>query len=384
MKNIKIHSIIVLVGILAFFISCEKTSIAPASNYNCTVDFQDNSISHPKAVIYQEILERNRKAGLVGAALLVKDESGLWMSANGKADITADVDLQLCNPFFIASISKLITATCVMTFIEEGILNLEDPISKWLPNEIIKEVSNAEEAQIVHLLAHTSGIIDFYTITNVLDNINNDENNWTQEDILAYTYGKKATNAVGERHEYSNTNYLLLGMIMENASNQTLETIYQERVFNPLNLTSAYYSATIKIPSNAVKGYSALYKENQFIETTNFYIDDLGIGGDGGVLMNIYDLWQFVDNLLSGNIVSESTLANMKNLNYGFGDYGLGFEEHDINDRVSIGHGGSIVGFNNYLTHYPERNATMILLTNSDGNNHWGNIIGETLDAMAE
>ena len=128
----------------------------------------------------------------------------------------------------------------------------------------------------------------------------------------------------------------------------------------------------------------SLYKDNEFIETTNFYIDDLGIGGDGGVLMNIYDLWQFVDNLLSGNIVSEETLADMKNLDYGFGDYGLGFEEHDINDRVSIGHGGGIVGFNNYFTHYPERNETMLLLTNSDGNEYWGNIIGETLDVMAE
>jgi len=384
MKNIKIHPVIALLSIFTLLMSCEKTSIAPASNYNCTIDFQDNSADHPKAAIYQEILARNRKAGIVGAALLVKDKSGLWMSADGKADIAADVDLQLCNPFFIASISKLITATCVMTFIEEGVLSLEDPISKWLPEEIIKEVSNAGESKIVHLLAHTSGIIDFYTLTNVLDNINNDKNNWTQEDILAYTYGKKATNAVGERHEYSNTNYLLLGMIMENASNQNLETIYQKRIFQPLNLTSAYYSASTKIPTNAVKGYSALYKENQFIETTNFYIDDLGIGGDGGVLMNIYDLWQFVDNLLSGNIISETTLADMTNLDYGFRDYGLGFEEHDVIDRVSIGHAGGIIGFNNYFTHFQEEDATMILLTNSDGNHYWGNIIGETLNAIFE
>jgi D-alanyl-D-alanine carboxypeptidase len=388
-----------LIGILTFiFSSCEKNEVLPESNYNCSFDGIDSSAFHPNASIYQNILESNRKNGLVGAVLLVKDQNGVWVGADGYADISSNVKMQSCNTFLIASISKVFTSAAIYRYIDQGILSLDDPISQWLDASIVDKVKNADEAQIKHLLAHTSGIADYYTFQFELDRINKLTNDFTKQDVLKYVYGVNPTNAVGESYYYSNTNFLLLAMILEQASGLSFEQVYQQEVFTPLGLSSAYYSEENPIPYGCVKGYVDIYGNGQFAESEFLYNDELGIGGDGGIAINAWDLATFFEQMMKGNLISSSSLNEMTNWfdlpsdwTYegdvlGQNQNGFGIERYNTEYGSVVGHTGGIDGFITLAMHFPDDNITFVLLTNSAGNEQGGNsfesIIREVLEEI--
>lgn len=368
---------ITVLFIVSFFviISCKKDQINPKDNYECNFSFNDSSWLHPKANIYQNILDQNMKDGLVGAVLLVKDKNGLWIGSGGKADIASNIDMKPCNTFLIASISKVFTAAAVYKYIDKGIIKMDDPINKWLSSEINDEVGNAKEAQIKHLLSHTSGISDYYTDMYELDRMNKVNNHFTKEEVLTYIYGKKTHFTPGETYHYSNTNYLLLAIILENASGLSFETIYEQEVFSPLVLNSAYYSESKPIPDGCVKGYSDLFTAGQLAESQNLYEDELGIGGDGGIAINAYDLANFLEQLIKGNLISSASLNEMTNWfdlpedwhweTYGETENGYGLEKFNTDYGYAVGHTGGIDGFNSYGFYFPEKDMTYVLFVNN-------------------
>ncbi len=373
MKTNNLFAIALLATLVA--ISCQKNEIIPNETYDCNFSFNDTSDIHPKANIYQNILDENIQDGLVGAVLLVKDDDGMWIGAGGKADIASNVDMKPCNTFLIASISKVFTAAAVFRYIDKGVLSLEDPISKWLSDEIVKKVDNANEAQIKHLLSHTSGIVDYYTDMFELDRENKENNHFTKEEVLTYVYGKKANNAVGETYRYCNTNYLLLAIILEKASGLTFEEIYKQEVFSPLGLNSAYYSESKPIPDGCVKGYSDIYAAGELVDAQHLYQDELGIGGDGGIAINAYDLAVFLEQLMKGNLISTSSLDEMTNWfdlpenwhwkTYGQTENGYGIEKFNTDYGYAVGHTGGIDGFNTFGFYFPEEDMTYILFVNN-------------------
>jgi len=387
------RTLILFSTILLVFSSCEQNEIVAPEKYNCSFAHQDSSTIHPKAAIYQEILDRNRKAGIVGASLMIKDKDGVWIGASGKANIASGVDVQPCSRFLIASISKSFTAAIVFALIDDGVLSLDDPVNKWINKSITDKVANSNESTLFHLLNHTSGIPDYYTLQFELDRINKIDNGWTQEDVLTYTYGKKATNGVGETYYYSNTNYLILGMIIEHASGLALEEVYHQKVFDPAGLTSTYYSTTRPIPEGTVKGYKDIYGNGQYVESDYLYKDELNTA-DGGIATNAYDLGLFFEKLLTGEIVSQQSLEQMTAFEYlpsdwvdeDFGHFknGLGLDYNQSPYGNSVGHTGSIDGFLSIAQYFPEADATFILMVNSDSNENQQrlNIYQECLENM--
>jgi D-alanyl-D-alanine carboxypeptidase len=368
-KTIYIFSIFCL-----FLSSCEKNEIVSPETYNCSFVHNDLSAIHPKAAIYQSILDKNRKLGIVGASLMIKDKYGIWVGSSGKADIASNVNVKPCNRFLIASISKVFTAAAVFRYIDQGLLSLDDKVSDFLANDIVNKIENAESATIRHLLNHTSGIADYYTVQHELDRINTEYNNWRQEDVLKYVYGKNATHKVGETYYYSNTNFLLLGIILEKVSGQSLEDVYQNQIFSPLQLTSAYYGKEIPIPSDVVKGYFDIYGNGQYVESEFLYKDELNTA-DGGIIINAYDLGVFFEALMKGQLISDNSLNEMTawfDLPEGLGDEdfghfqnGLGLEHNNTDYGLSVGHTGGIDGFLSIAQYFPNQDATFILLVNS-------------------
>lgn len=145
------------------------------------------------------------------------------------------------------------------------------PVNKWIDHSINNKVENANSATIKHLLSHTSGIHDYYTVAFEMARYNVEYNYWSQEEILKFVYGKNATLTVGESYSYSNTNYLLLGMIIENINDLTLKEAYYKRIFNPLGLQNAFYdSKEHATPSSLISGYCNLYGNDYVLY--DFYI----------------------------------------------------------------------------------------------------------------
>ncbi len=367
--------ILVTLAICTGILSCTKPEIKPSNTYACQFEYNDTSLTHPKASTYQNILDENQKKGMVGAVLLVKDQDGMWIGSTGQADIASNVDMQPCNRFLIASISKVFTAAAVFRYVDKGLIDIEDPISKWLSDEIVSKVANADKAKVKHLLAHQSGIPDYYTPKFELDRFNKDYNNFTKEEVLTYIYGKKANFDVGSTYGYCNTNYLLLSIILENASGLSFEQVYQNEVFNPLNLTSGYYSESNPIPDDCVKGYPAFNTKGTVTEGEHYYYDELGIGGDGGIAINAYDLAVFLERLMKGDLISQSSLNHMTDWfdipedwhweSYGQTENGKGLEKFNTEYGYAVGHTGGIDGFNTFGFYFPETDMTYILFVNN-------------------
>ncbi|MCG8574073.1 MAG: beta-lactamase family protein [Flavobacteriales bacterium] len=356
-------------------IACQKNEVLKTEDYACDLPIVDPSLTHPKAATYQGILDKNAKNGMVGAILLVKDKEGLWMGASGQADIASNVPMKSCNTFLIASISKVFTAAAVYRYADKGLLSTDDLISKWLPTEMIDKIDNAKEAKISHLLSHTSGIHDFYTNRFELDRTNKVFNEWDKEKVVTYIYGKKANFEVGSSYAYSNTNYLLLSIILEKVSGKSFEQVYQEEIFSPLNLSSAYYSETDPIPAGCVKGYSDFTADGNLIDSQHLYQDELGIGGDGGIAINAYDLAVFLEELMKGNLISDSSLEEMTNWfdmpedwhwkTYGQNENGFGLEKFNTDYGYAVGHTGGIDGFSSFGFYFPDEDMTYILFVNN-------------------
>ena len=393
MNKIKLQ--LIVISILLIFTGCEKNDVKPLDYYYCQFHFNDSSEVHPKANLYQGILDANRKQGLVGAVLLVKDKDGLWIGASGKSDIASNTDMKSCNSFLIASISKVFTATALYRYVDKGMLSLEDPVNRWIDQSITDRIANANEAKIKHLLSHTAGIADFYSIQFDLDRLNRTKNGWHARDVIKMAYGKKANHPVGEGYWYSNSHYVLLSIILENVSAKPFGQIYQEEIFEPLQLHSAYYNEENPIPENCVKGYADLYNNGQFGESRFFYEDELGIGGDGGIAINAYDLSIFLEKLAKGKVISENSFTDMTHWFdlpkewhspvYKHTENGYGIQKLNTDYGYAIGHTGAIPGFHSYGFYFPEEEMTYILLVNSvDGSEAEKNIFQEVLAEMFE
>jgi D-alanyl-D-alanine carboxypeptidase len=215
------------------------------------------------------------------------------------------------------------------------------------------------------------------------------------EDVLKYVYGKKADFEVGETYGYCNTNYLLLSMILESASGMSFQSVYEQEVFIPAGLNSAYYSESQPIPDDCVKGYADIYGTGQYAESTFLYQDEIGIGGDGGVAINVYDLSVFLEKLMKGELISESSLNEMTNwfdmpefwhwFPYGQTENGYGFEKFNTAYGYAVGHTGGMDGFSTYGFYFPEEDMTYVLFINSVGDNEAEtDIFEETMEVMFE
>lgn len=367
-----LYKIVSILSLGFLFFQCEEPESLPSTFYNQPIPFADSSSLHPNAAAYQAILEEHQRQGLVGATLLVKDRDGLWIGAEGYADIANNIAMESHSLYFIASISKVFTSAAIYRYVDQGLLSLEDPIAQWLSEEIVDKVDNVSEATIGDLLSHRSGIRDFYTTQFDLDRLNADHH-WSKEDVIKYVYNKRANFEVGNDYEYSNSNFLLLSMIMERLSGNSFEQVYEEMVFDPLNLSSAYYSEDVIIPAGAVKGYVDLYGNETFVESEFLYRDELGIGGDGGVAINAYHLAVFLENLVNPGFISNESQSQMRNWFpidafedvFGQDENGYGLERFNTPYESAIGHTGGIDGFITYGFYFPESDMTYVLLCNT-------------------
>ena len=347
---------------------CQAPDPLEASWYDCNTNFSDSSAYHPKADLYRAILESNRPNGAVGAVLLVEDRHGRWMGADGLADIHRNVPMDVCLRFCIGGISKIFTATAILSLVDDDRLSLDDPLNEWVDSELIDKVANANEVTIWHLLAHTSGIPDYYTDQFDLDRYNKVDNDFKYEEVLSYIYNRSATNAPGESYYYSNTNYLLLGMVAEAVTGQRLEKIYKDRIFNVINLESGWYSYSDPIPRLTPQGYIDLHGTGQFVDSKFLFLDEM-YSASTGIVMDAFDLARFMDGLFGERFVSLERLQEMTDWSdlpanwidevTGHERNGLGLEYFNTPHGYAVGHKGHVDGFSSILYYFPEEEATL-------------------------
>ncbi len=257
----------------------------------------------------------------------------------------------------IASMTKQFTAACVMLLQQDGKLNVDDPISRFLPG-----FPNGERITIRNLLNHTSGLADYLDLL--------DANSLSLPKILAAVEKAPLRFPPGARYEYSNSNYVLAGIIVSKASGMPFDTFLTKRIIMPLQLRATSIGTTpINMPDGAL-GYTVVNGRTTLTPPQGVSILDYP---DGGVNTTALDLVKWDDALDSGRVVNEKLLKMMMTpgphgaettYNYGFG---LGIDS--AYGHREIAHQGEWTGYSGENVTFPDDRFVVILLSNTDGFN---------------
>lgn len=359
-----------------------KDEIKKPSMLNCPLEVASIYKVNPKSNYYQALIDRYVSYGLPGVSLLIKDDDGFYIGSAGKADISGDIPMQPCHISKIASITKMMMGTAILRLQEKGVLSLNDPVSKYIPQSILGKISNGDEPLTIrNLLNHTAGLYDvidddgFY-----LQVLNNPSRQWTADDLLEFVYEKDAAFAFNpaEKVGYSNTNYLLLSMIVEAATGTPHSEILHHEVIDPLGLTDTYYYWHDPLPETGIaQGYFDLYNNGNLENLTQW---NTGSGnGYGGIYSTVWDMYVYADALfIKKTLLSQASLDQMlvfqpvvesrKQIGVGcFKDFiDIGNPELDY----AWGHRGRDLCYSADLFYFPEHNAIMSLIVNygTDGN----------------
>jgi len=168
---------------------------------------------------------------------------------------------------------------------------------------VFQKLANADEVSLKQMLNHTSGIPDYLAAKAFVDAINIDNLLLTQEEKLEYAYGKKATNKPGEEYSYSNSNYVLLGLVIEKLRKMDLWDAVDIYIAQPLNLTIAKMGTeTNPIPEGTARPYIAT-RDEKFMDIMQNSVADAATG-DGGIATNMQDLAIFIKALFTGQLTS--------------------------------------------------------------------------------
>lgn len=362
---------------LCSFYACESDeTVAPAS-YDCQLSGPDDTEDHPQKDALDRALE---EIGLStpGVQLSIKDRNGLWYNrAFGRADIPNEVNFEACTKSMAGSISKTFTAVLIMQLQDEGILSVDDMLKDWLEESVIGEIENADQVRLRHLLNHTSGIKDYLGIKQYITALNTSYLLESQEEKLRYIYGKKAELPVGERYSYSNTNYVLLGLVVEKARNMPLWDAVDTYIVQKLGLLNAQMGThEVPIPEGTARPYRNI-RGSRYEDVMHLAVSDAATG-DGGIASNMQDLNLFFLGLFNGQLMSEAAFQQMTDselLLVGEGEedfpqwpgesYGLGISLWNTPKGLAYGHTGSTSTYEAYSFYFPDNEVAISIAYNA-------------------
>ncbi len=294
-----------------------------------------------------------------GAAIIViQDGKVLQKSAYGMADIERGVPFETDTSTRLGSVSKQFTAMAIMILEEEGRLDYDDPITRFLPE--LSRIGGG--ITIRNLLNHTGGLPDYY---DVMVEVTGVERPLTRHALDTYAAWGEPVFAPGERYEYSNPGYELLALIVEKASGETFGDFVEERIFAPLAMTNSVVLDD-RHPKLAKRAYGYQIDGDGFVLNDD---DPLNyIVGSGGVYSTAEDMYRWDQALYGETLVSKETLAKAfspTRLNSGEDfPYGFGWRFDEHLGRQRIAHGGSWVGFRTFIGRYVDDRFSVVVLTN--------------------
>lgn len=293
-----------------------------------------------------------------GVFLITQHGKKLYQKAFGKANLELNVNMTSGNVFQIGSMTKQFTAVAILMLEQEGKLNVNDPISKY-----IKDYPNGDQITIHHLLTHTSGIKDFTKIKS-LSSIAQKE--MKPEEMVNFFKNEPVDFAPGEKFDYNNSGYVILGYIIELASGSTYEDFIKKNIFDKAGMRHSYYASDRKVIPQRAYGYHK--KEQGFVNKT---IISFSVPFSSGSLMSTADdmlKWQQAlnQNLLLNSKETQKAFQKYKLNNGEEFTYGYGWHLKDLNGIPDREHGGSVFGFKSMGVYIPDEDIYVIGLSNCD------------------
>jgi D-alanyl-D-alanine carboxypeptidase len=343
--RVKKPSLIVLLGLLSF--------LALFSPLGCGNDgqrvsgFSDDTVERLDRAIAEEVQENNQLGVVVG--VWVPGE-GQYVVARGKANLKTGEARDLDDPFRIASITKTFTATAILQLVEEGKLSKTDKLSKWYP-----DFPNAHKITIEHLLRMQSGIYD----PNYADIIGR----YTSPEVVIEASARRdiVFGTPGQRNQYTNINYILLGEIISEVSGKDTGDQITEGILEPLGMKNTIYPTNNDLPGD-LRGYSFNLSTWGLKDTTD--LNPTAIDGAGAMISDISNLKTWAKAVCTGRLLEPETqrarLETEPIEGLGFLEYGEGIAK----GGKFCGHPGIIDGFSTQMWYLPEEDATVVINAN--------------------
>lgn len=290
-----------------------------------------------------------------GAALVAKDGKVIFKNAYGMANIELGVPNTPEMIFQIGSITKQFTATAVLQLAEKGLLGDDDPITKHLPDY---PTERGDSITIHNLLSHTSGIPSYTSMPGVMDNKALEV---SVDDLMEIFKDEPLDFEPGEKYVYSNSNYVVLGSIIEKVSGQTYEDYLQENIFKPLGMNNSGYDHRDRIMMNRAAGYS----QNQDGDLINAEFVHMSSPYAAGALYStVGDMFVWDQALYGEKILKKSSLEKM--FTPVKGNYGYGWVIDEAYDHKRIWHNGGIFGFYTSFQRWVDDKVCVVVFSNND------------------
>lgn len=338
MKNIKLKFFNIL-----FIFSLISCSDDTNDNFEFGENFDRNKMDTFLSILEEENLG-------MGSVAIFKNGQLDYQKSFGQADIENSISMTSQTKYRIASITKTFTASMIMQLIDENSLTLSTTLDNYFP-----ALPNSNLITIENLLRHRSGLFNYTDTAYETDIVTQPA---TQQQLIDLFVENGTVFEPNEQTLYSNTNYVVLGFIVENIDQKSYSDALRDRITIPLGLTNTYNGGVIDTSNNEALSYNP--QSNDWVLTieTNTTL----VNATGSIVSNPVDLNSFYQELFAGNVVSQNSLQSMRDIVDG---YGLGMFPIPFYQKTALGHTGRLDGFQSSVMYFSEDNVTVSYTLNA-------------------
>lgn len=295
-----------------------------------------------------------RARTFTGAVLVARAGDVILSKGYGAANLEWEIPNTPTTKFRLGSVTKQFTAASILLLEERGTLSLDDPIGKHIPDAPPAWAG----ITIFNLLTHTSGIPNFTSLPEYMSLKLQDT---PVAKTVATVRDKPLDFAPGEKMSYSNSGYLVLGLVIERLTGGSYEKFVTDNIFTPLGMKDSGYDSNARVIQRRAAGYTP----SPSGPVNAGYVDMSIPHAAGALYSTTEDLLRWEQGLFGGKLISAASLAKMTTPFKG--GYALGVAVQTANGRKVVQHGGGIEGFNTHLAYYPDTRTTVAVLANING-----------------
>jgi D-alanyl-D-alanine carboxypeptidase len=330
----------------------------------------------------QAVLHTALSQGAPGAMVRVDDNGTIHRLSEGVADRATGRAITTTDRFRVGSVTKSFSAVVLLQLVDEGKLDLDASVNTYLPGLLPDN-----RITVRQVMSHRSGLYDYTNdmFAQTVPGFESVRNKvFSYQDLVTLSLKHAVTNAPGAAYSYSNTNFVVAGMLIEKLTGHSVATEYQNRIFTPLNLTDTFYvHPDTAIPGTHANGYLTPDEAGgALVDSTEQTVS--WAQSAGAVISSTQDLDTFFSALMSGQLMSAAQLAQMQQwttVNSTQG-YGLGLRRRDLSCGISVyGHTGTVQGYYTYAFASKDGKRSVIALANTSNNVDVLNTMARTLES---
>ena len=342
---------------------------------SCSADSQSQDLKDSIETRMEELIMQNDLPGMSFSIIYAGDKQ-IKCSA-GYADIEKEILLSPEHVMFSGSIGKTYAVAVLMQLVEEGKIDLDGRFIRFFPEtDWLKRLPNMEEISVRQLLEHRSGLPRYIDEAGVWDSLyHNPDKVWSYEERLAFIFDKEPVHEVGKGWAYSDSNYLLIGMLIERITDSPYYSEVNSRILEPQNLQNTYPGLSREI-KNLPMGYSELppffEMPEKVVENGKYAFNPQVEWTGGGFASTTGDLARWAKAYYNAKCFSAESLTQIitinpdgRNIAEG-SSYGMGSFVYDTKYGTMWGHSGFMPGFESIFVYLPENSIAVALQINCD------------------